>query len=108
MTRPAPPAPTPPPPGPGAPFDPAADDRGATAAATAAADAADAALVRRVLAGDAEAFGALVARHHERCLRIAAHLVGDRTDAEDAVQEALLRAYRTSAATRSASASARG
>jgi RNA polymerase sigma-70 factor (ECF subfamily) len=57
-------------------------------------DAADAALVRRVLAGDAEAFGALVARHHERCLRIAAHLVGDRTDAEDAVQEALLRAYR--------------
>jgi len=54
----------------------------------------DAALVRRVLAGDAEAFGDLVARHHERCLRLAVHLVGDQADAEDAVQEALLRAYR--------------
>ncbi len=55
---------------------------------------ADAALVRRVLAGDAEAFGDLVERHHGRCLRIAVHLVGDPADAEDAVQEALLRAYR--------------
>ena len=54
----------------------------------------DAALVRRVLAGDAEAFGALVAHHHARCLRLAVHLVDDRADAEDAVQEALLRAYR--------------
>jgi RNA polymerase sigma-70 factor (ECF subfamily) len=56
--------------------------------------ATDAALVGRVLAGDAEAFGALVDRHHARCLAIAVHLVGDRADAEDAVQEALLRAYR--------------
>ena len=54
----------------------------------------DALLVRRVLAGDAEAFGDLVTRHHARCLRIAVHLVGDPADAEDAVQEALLRAYR--------------
>lgn len=54
----------------------------------------DDALVRRVLAGDAEAFGDLVTRHHARCLRLAVHLVGDRADAEDAVQEALLRAYR--------------
>ena len=38
--------------------------------------------------------GRLVARHHARCLRIAVHLLGDRADAEDAVQEALLRAYR--------------
>ena len=56
--------------------------------------AADAALVRRVLAGDAETFGVLVDRHHARCLRLAAHLLGDPADAEDAVQEALLRAYR--------------
>lgn len=54
----------------------------------------DALLVRRVLAGDAEAFGELVTRHHARCLRLATHLIGDRADAEDAVQEALLRAYR--------------
>jgi RNA polymerase sigma-70 factor (ECF subfamily) len=54
----------------------------------------DAAVVRRVLAGDGEAFGVLVARHHDRCLRLAVHLVGDRAEAEDAVQEALLRAYR--------------
>lgn len=60
----------------------------------AAAARTDAALVRRVLAGDADAFDALVARHHARCLRIAVHLVGERADAEDAVQETLLRAYR--------------
>lgn len=54
----------------------------------------DALLVRRVLAGDAEAFGELVTRHHARCLHLAVHLVGDPADAEDAVQEALLRAYR--------------
>jgi hypothetical protein len=35
----------------------------------------DAAVVRRVLAGDGEAFGVLVARHHDRCLRLAVHLV---------------------------------
>ncbi|GJG89237.1 hypothetical protein tb265_44180 [Gemmatimonadetes bacterium T265] len=54
----------------------------------------DATIVRRVLAGDGEAFGVLVDRHYDRCLRLAVHLLGDRADAEDAVQEALLRAYR--------------
>jgi RNA polymerase sigma-70 factor (ECF subfamily) len=63
---------------------------------TALGDAAlgDAALVRRVLAGDAEAFCPLVERHYARCLRLAVHLLGDRADAEDAVQDTLLRAYR--------------
>ena len=55
---------------------------------------ADATIVRRVLAGDVEAFALLVDRHHGRCLRLAVHLLGDPADAEDAVQEALLRAYR--------------
>jgi RNA polymerase sigma-70 factor (ECF subfamily) len=64
------------------------------AAAAPATAPSDAVLVRRVLAGDAEAFGGLVARHHAWCLRLAVHLAGDRADAEDAVQEALLRAYR--------------
>lgn len=54
----------------------------------------DATIVRRVLAGDGEAFGALVDRHYDRCLRLAVHVLGERADAEDAVQETLLRAYR--------------
>ncbi len=54
----------------------------------------DAMIVRRVLAGDGEAFGALVDRHYDRCLRLAVHVLDDRADAEDAVQETLLRAYR--------------
>jgi RNA polymerase sigma-70 factor (ECF subfamily) len=84
-----PPAAPPAPASPGDPVgDPGPDAPGDVVAAP------DAAVVRRVLAGDAEAFGVLVARHHERCLRLAVHLVGDRADAEDAVQDALLRAYR--------------
>mgnify|MGYP001548441379 FL=1 len=54
----------------------------------------DSVIVRRVLGGDTEAFGALVAAYHERCLRLAMHLLGTREDAEDAVQESFLRAYR--------------
>jgi hypothetical protein len=54
----------------------------------------DAALVRRVLAGDAEAFGPIIERHYARCLRLAVHLLGDRADAEDAVRDPPLRAYR--------------
>lgn len=55
----------------------------------------DAELVARVVAGDAGAFTELVARHHPACLRYAAHVLGDRTEAEDVVQETLLRAYRS-------------
>jgi RNA polymerase sigma-70 factor (ECF subfamily) len=54
----------------------------------------DATIVRRVLGGDAEAFGVLVDRYHDRCLRIATHVVGDADEAEDAVQEAFVRAHR--------------
>jgi RNA polymerase sigma-70 factor (ECF subfamily) len=55
----------------------------------------DAELVVRVLAGDAGAFTELVARYHAACLRYAAHVLGDRMEAEDVVQETLLRAYRS-------------
>ncbi|HWO87917.1 MAG TPA: sigma-70 family RNA polymerase sigma factor [Gemmatimonadales bacterium] len=54
----------------------------------------DADLVRRVLAGDVEAFGVLVARYRPRCARFATHMLGSREDAEEAVQEAFIRAYR--------------
>jgi RNA polymerase sigma-70 factor (ECF subfamily) len=54
----------------------------------------DSQLVRQVLTGDAEAFALLVDRHHARCLRAATHLLGDADEAEDAVQDAFVRAYR--------------
>jgi RNA polymerase sigma-70 factor (ECF subfamily) len=54
----------------------------------------DAALVRRVLAGDVEAYAGLVARHRPRLARYALHQLGDPADAEEAVQDALVRAYR--------------
>lgn len=54
----------------------------------------DAVIVERVMRGEREAFRALVDRHYDRCVRLAAHLLGNREDAEDAVQESFLRAYR--------------
>ena len=55
----------------------------------------DAQLVARARAGDPAAFEELVGRHHGDCLRYAAHLLGDRTEAEDVVQETWVRAYRS-------------
>ncbi|HXE57571.1 MAG TPA: sigma-70 family RNA polymerase sigma factor, partial [Gemmatimonadales bacterium] len=54
----------------------------------------DAALARRAAAGDPKAFELLVRRHYERCLRFALHLLGDRRDAEEAVQDTFVRAHR--------------
>ncbi|HWP36437.1 MAG TPA: RNA polymerase sigma factor [Gemmatimonadales bacterium] len=56
--------------------------------------ASDGALVRRVLAGDVEAYAGLVARYRDRLGRYAVHLLGDQADAEDALQETFVRAYR--------------
>jgi RNA polymerase sigma-70 factor (ECF subfamily) len=55
----------------------------------------DADLVRRVLAGDAAAYGGLVAQYRDRLARYALRMLGDRADAEEAVQDAFLRAYRS-------------
>lgn len=54
----------------------------------------DATVVRLVLGGDTEAFSVLVHRYHDRCTRLATHIVGNSDDAQDAVQETFLRAYR--------------
>ena len=51
-------------------------------------------LVRRTRAGDTGAYARLVDRHYDRCARYAYRMLGTREDAEDAVQETFLRAYR--------------
>ena len=53
----------------------------------------DAELVARTRTGDAEAFGTLVARYYDACWRFAYHMLGERADADDVVQDAFLRAY---------------
>lgn len=55
----------------------------------------DEAVVRQVLAGDAEAYRVLVARHRERLGRFALQMLGNREDAEEALQDAFVRAYRS-------------
>lgn len=58
------------------------------------ADTDDAALVRRVLAGDTGAYGALVARYRDRLIRYATRVLGDSSDAEEALQDSFVRAFR--------------
>jgi RNA polymerase sigma-70 factor (ECF subfamily) len=54
----------------------------------------DAALVARVRDGDIEAFGELVERYYDDCTRFARRMLGNRDDAEDALQEAFLHVWR--------------
>jgi RNA polymerase sigma-70 factor (ECF subfamily) len=54
----------------------------------------DARAVARVLAGDREAFAAIVARHARRVHDLARRMLRDAGDAEDVVQQAFLNAYR--------------
>lgn len=54
----------------------------------------DSDLMERHVAGDPGAFGELVRRHLDEMSAIARTVLGDTQDAEDAVQEALLLAYR--------------
>ena len=53
----------------------------------------DAELVARTRAGEPDAFGTLVAQYYDACWRFAYHMLGERTDAEDVVQDTFLRAY---------------
>jgi RNA polymerase sigma-70 factor, ECF subfamily len=54
----------------------------------------DSAVIARVIAGDAEAFGILVQRYQNHHFRFAVRMLGDRDDADDALQKAFVRAYR--------------
>jgi RNA polymerase sigma-70 factor (ECF subfamily) len=51
-------------------------------------------LLARHVSGDPEAFGELVRRHRDRLWAVALRTLGDREEAADAVQDALVSAYR--------------
>lgn len=55
----------------------------------------DGALVRRVLGGDTAAFAGLVARYRDRLGRYATRMLGNEADAEEALQDTFVRAYRS-------------
>jgi RNA polymerase sigma-70 factor (ECF subfamily) len=51
-------------------------------------------LIAAVLAGDVDAFGGLVRRYQDTCMRFAVRMLGSRVDADDALQSAFMRAFR--------------
>lgn len=65
-----------------------------TAVATAPRDLDDGGLVRRHLAGDPQAFGALVDRYQTHLLTFVNGIVRDRERAEDLVLDVFIRIYR--------------
>jgi RNA polymerase sigma-70 factor (ECF subfamily) len=54
----------------------------------------DQAAIQAILAGDRDAFGPLAKRYSPAVFRAACRICGSEADAEDVVQEALIRAYR--------------
>lgn len=58
-------------------------------------DAADRVLLAAAAGGDGAAFGQLVTRHRDRLWAVAVRTLGDREDAADALQDALVSAYRS-------------
>ncbi|MFF1275024.1 RNA polymerase sigma factor SigM [Streptomyces marokkonensis] len=60
----------------------------------ACAEASDQELLTRHVEGDPDAFGELVRRHRDRLWAVALRTLGDREEAADAVQDALVSAYR--------------
>ncbi|MCP3818117.1 RNA polymerase sigma factor SigM [Streptomyces sp. A3M-1-3] len=57
-------------------------------------DISDQDLLARHVAGDSDAFGEVVRRHRDRLWAVALRTLGDREEAADAVQDALVSAYR--------------
>ena len=54
----------------------------------------DAEIVRRVREGEVDAYRVLVDRYYARSLRFAMRMLGNRADAEEAVQDAFIRAHK--------------
>jgi RNA polymerase sigma-70 factor, ECF subfamily len=54
----------------------------------------DAALVARTLAGDLDAYTVLMSRYRDAFGRYAVHMLGNREDAQEAIQDSFVRAYR--------------
>jgi RNA polymerase sigma-70 factor, ECF subfamily len=69
-------------------------ERGMIPKAVAEAPPDDAELARRIAHGDERAFETLMRRHNRMLYRLARSILKDEADAEDAVQEAYLAAYR--------------
>jgi RNA polymerase sigma-70 factor (ECF subfamily) len=82
------------------------DVRDETATRTGAdgAEPTDAELLSAHVDGDPDAFGELVRRHRDRLWAVALRTIGDREEAADAVQDALLSAHRAAARFRGESA----
>ncbi len=55
----------------------------------------DGVLVRRVLSGETRTYARLVDRYRDRLGRYALRMLGNRDDAEDALQDTFIRAYRS-------------
>lgn len=73
---------------------PMADTDDTTASATRPKDLDDAALVERAQAGDSTAFDELVRRYEGKVFHLTRRILGDPDEAEDALQETFLSAYR--------------
>ena len=63
-------------------------------------DLSDAEIVRAVLAGRTDLFGELLSRHRDSQFRFALRMLGDADDADDVLQSALVRAFRSLASCR--------
>jgi len=57
-------------------------------------DRSDAQLIEDILGGNVESFGLLFRRHRDTCTRFAVRMLGSRTDADDVLQSAFMRAFR--------------
>jgi RNA polymerase sigma-70 factor (ECF subfamily) len=57
-------------------------------------DRSDPQLIAEILGGDVESFGVLFQRYRDTCTRFAVRMLGSRSDADDVLQSAFMRAYR--------------
>ncbi|HTY37775.1 MAG TPA: sigma-70 family RNA polymerase sigma factor [Bacteroidota bacterium] len=54
----------------------------------------DATIVREILAGDKRAFGEIIDRHKDKAMTLAVRMLRNREDAEEAIQDAFVRAFK--------------